>query len=308
MFPGQGSQAIGMGQELAAAFPVARHLFQEVDDALDQHLFRLMAEGPESDLTLTRNTQPALMAVSVAATRVLEHLTGKPVHHLARAVLGHSLGEWSALVAVGALSVSDGARLLRRRGEAMQAAVPVGEGAMAAILGLEMPAVAALCEAAAQGDVVDPANDNGGGQVVISGTAAAVARAIALAPQHGAKRAIALNVSAPFHCRLMQPAADAMAEALATTEIRVPSVPLVANVTAVATSDPDAIRRQLVEQVTGVVRWRDCVAALPALGVDALAEVGSGKVLAGLARRIVKDLEAVGVATPAEAEALAARL
>jgi [acyl-carrier-protein] S-malonyltransferase len=308
MFPGQGSQAIGMGVALAGAFPVARAVFEEVDHALDQHLFRLMREGPDDELTLTRNAQPALMAVSVAATRALEHMVGRPLGAIGGAALGHSLGEWSALVATGAFSLEAGARLLRRRGEAMQAAVPVGAGAMAAILGLELAAVRKLCAEAAHGDVVAAANDNGGGQVVISGTADAVARAVQLAPSHGAKRAIPLNVSAPFHCALMQPAADAMAEALAETTIHEPSLPIITNVRAAPTRDPDEIRELLVAQVTGTVRWRECVAVLPDLGIARVIEAGAGKVLQGLAKRIVKDLETLPLGTPEEAEAVAKSL
>ncbi|WAJ30421.1 ACP S-malonyltransferase [Antarcticirhabdus aurantiaca] len=306
VFPGQGSQSVGMGRALADAYPASRAVFEAVDAALGQALSRTIFDGPEADLTLTANTQPALMAVSMAAMKALE-AEGFPTSEAAF-VAGHSLGEYSALCAAGALDISDAARLLRIRGDAMQAAVPAGEGAMAAILGLDSDAVAALCrEAAAEGGVCEPANDNGGGQIVVSGSAAAVARAVALAPEKGAKRAIPLSVSAPFHCSLMQPAADRMAAALADAAIRQPSSPVVANVLASAISDPGEIRRRLVEQVTAQVRWRECVESLAANGVDTLIEVGNGKVLAGLAKRIDKSLKTVSVGSPDDiAAALAA--
>lgn len=307
VFPGQGSQQVGMGAELAAAFSDARDVFSEVDDALGRHLFRVMREGPEADLTLTENAQPALMAVGMAVVRVLERQGGRRVADLASHVAGHSLGEYTALCAAGAIGLADTARLLRRRGEAMQQAVPVGEGAMAAILGLELDAVAEVAQAAAGDGVCAAANDNAPGQVVVSGTAAAVDRAIALATEKGAKRAIPLAVSAPFHCALMAPAADAMAEALASTRIMPPTVPVVANVTAEPVSDPEQIRELLVRQVTATVRWRESVAAMAAAGVDAQVECGVGKVLTGLARRIVPGIAATALATPADIEAFLAQ-
>jgi len=304
IFPGQGSQAVGMGHELAAAFAAARHLFQEVDDALDQHLSRLMFEGPESDLLLTENAQPAIMAASLAALRVLEAEGGLVLADAAGFIAGHSLGEYSALCASGSLGVADTARLLKTRGRAMQEAVPVGEGAMAALLGLDPDVVAAIAaEAASEDGVCTAANDNAPGQVVVSGDRAAVERAVALAAEKGAKRSIMLPVSAPFHCPLMAPAAEVMREALAATAVAPPAVPLVANVTAVAVEDPDAIRALLVQQVTAPVRWRECVLYMRDHGVDRLAEIGAGKILTGLARRIDRDLTAVSVQNPAEVEA-----
>ena len=302
VFPGQGSQAVGMGRELAEAFEVARHTFEEVDDALNQRLSRLMVEGPEADLTLTENAQPALMAVSVAVMRVLASEGGVDLSKHATFVAGHSLGEYSALCAAGAFSLGDTARLLKLRGQAMQKAVPVGKGAMAALLGADLDQAQAIAADAAQGEVCSIANDNSVGQVVISGSADAIDRAIALAAERGLKRSVRLPVSAPFHCSLMQPAADAMAEALANVTISAPVVPVVANVTASAVSDPNAIRRLLVEQVTGMVRWRECVLYMKEQGVERLVEVGAGKVLAGLTKRIDKDLAAVSVGTPADVE------
>ncbi len=302
VFPGQGSQAVGMGRELAEAFEVARHTFEEVDDALNQRLSRLMVEGPEADLTLTENAQPALMAVSVAVMRVLASEGGVDLSKHATFVAGHSLGEYSALCAAGAFSLGDAARLLKLRGQAMQKAVPVGKGAMAALLGADLDQAQAIAADAAQGEVCSIANDNSVGQVVISGSADAIDRAIALAAERGLKRSVRLPVSAPFHCSLMQPAADAMAEALANVTISAPVVPVVANVTASAVSDPNAIRRLLVEQVTGMVRWRECVLYMKEQGVERLVEVGSGKVLAGLTKRIDKELAAVSVGTPADVE------
>jgi len=302
VFPGQGSQAVGMGRELAEAFEVARHTFEEVDDALNQRLSRLMVEGPEADLTLTENAQPALMAVSVAVMRVLASEGGVDLSKHATFVAGHSLGEYSALCAAGAFSLADTARLLKLRGQAMQKAVPVGKGAMAALLGADLDQAQAIAADAAQGEVCSIANDNSVGQVVISGSADAIDRAIALAAERGLKRSVRLPVSAPFHCSLMQPAADAMAEALANVRISAPVVPVVANVTASAVSDPNAIRRLLVEQVTGMVRWRECVLYMKEQGVERLVEVGSGKVLAGLTKRIDKDMAAVSVGTPADVE------
>lgn len=302
VFPGQGSQAVGMGRELAEAFEVARHTFEEVDDALNQRLSRLMVEGPEADLTLTENAQPALMAVSVAVMRVLASEGGVDLSKHATLVAGHSLGEYSALCAAGAFSLGDTARLLKLRGQAMQKAVPVGKGAMAALLGADLDQAQSIAADAAQGEVCSIANDNSVGQVVISGSADAIDRAIALAAERGLKRSVRLPVSAPFHCSLMQPAADAMAEALANVTISAPVVPVVANVTASAVSDPNAIRRLLVEQVTGMVRWRECVLYMKEQGVERLVEVGSGKVLAGLTKRIDKDMAAVSVGTPADVE------
>jgi [acyl-carrier-protein] S-malonyltransferase len=302
VFPGQGSQAVGMGKELAESFPVARHLFEEVDDALHVALARLMFEGPPEILTLTENAQPALMAVSLAALRVLQAEGGIDIAKSARYVAGHSLGEYSALAAAGAFSIADAARLLQRRGRAMQEAVPVGMGAMCALLGAELDIAREIAEAAAQDEVCAPANDNGGGQVVLSGHAAAIERAIALAPQKGVRRAMKLNVSAPFHCRLMQPAADAMAEALSKTPPADPRIPLVANVTAAAVSDAKTIADLLVAQVTALVRWRESVTFMKAQGVELLIELGAGKVLSGLTPRIDKDLAAHSVSTPAEVE------
>jgi len=303
VFPGQGSQAVGMGRELAEAFEVARLTFEEVDDALDQRLSRLMFEGPEADLTLTENAQPALMAVSVAVLRVLQQQGGIDLRTHATFVAGHSLGEYSALCAAGAFSLGDTARLLKLRGQSMQKAVPVGMGAMAALLGAELEQAQGIAADAAQGQVCAVANDNASGQVVISGDADAIDRAIALAAERGLKRSVRLPVSAPFHCPLMQPAADAMAAALETVTINAPAVPLVANVTASAVSDPSEIRRLLVEQVTGMVRWRESVLTMKAQGVDSLVELGAGKVLAGLVKRIDKEVAAVSVHTPADVEA-----
>jgi [acyl-carrier-protein] S-malonyltransferase len=304
VFPGQGSQAVGMGAALAEAFAAAREAFEEVDDALSQRLSRIMFEGPDSDLVLTENAQPALMAVSLAVVRVLEREGGMALADKAAFVAGHSLGEYSALAAAGAITVADTARLLKRRGQAMQEAVPVGQGAMAALLGLDLAAIRDVAEEAAQGEVCAPANDNADGQVVISGDAEAVGRAVAQATEKGAKRAIMLSVSAPFHCALMAPAADVMAEALAEATIRPPRPPLVANVTAEAADDPDTIRQLLVAQVTAMVRWRESVLYMRDHGVDTLVELGAGKVLTGLSRRIDRELNGIAVGTPAEIEAL----
>ncbi len=304
VFPGQGSQAVGMGQELAEAFADAREVFEEADDALGQHLSRLMFEGPEDELTLTENAQPALMSVSLAVMRVLERQGGFSLGQKVELVAGHSLGEYSALAAAGSLQLADAARLLKRRGRAMQEAVPVGEGAMAALLGLDLEAAKQVAEAAAEDEVCSPANDNAPGQVVVSGDKAAVERALEIAKQKGAKRAVLLPVSAPFHCPLMAPAADVMAEALSTVEMKAPVVPLIANVTARRVSDPEAIVRQLVEQVTAMVRWRESVLEMKELGVDTLVEVGAGKVLSGLTRRIDRELTGMTVGTPAEIDAV----
>ncbi len=308
VFPGQGSQAVGMGQELAEAFPVARQVFEEVDDALESNLSRLMFQGPEEDLRLTENAQPALMAVSLAVVRVLESEGNLRLKDKAAYVAGHSLGEYSALAAAGSLDLADAARLLCRRGQAMQEAVPVGEGAMAAILGLDLEAAQAVAAEAAGSEVCSSANDNAPGQVVLSGNTAAVERAIEIATAKGAKRAILLPVSAPFHCSLMAPAADVMAEALAAVSVAMPSVPLIANVTASHLSDPEEIRRKLVEQVTGMVRWRESVAYMVVQGVETVIELGAGKVLTGLCKRIDRSLGAQSVQTPQEVEAVLARI
>ena len=292
-----------MGRDLAAAFAAAREVFEEVDDALKQKLSKLMFEGPEAELTLTANAQPALMTVSMAALRVLERDAKVELPKIASYVAGHSLGEYTALAAAGALSLSDAARLLRRRGDAMQKAVPVGEGAMAALLGLDADKAAEVAREAAQGEVCDFANDNAPGQVVVSGAKAAVERALEIAKTKGGKRAIMLPVSAPFHCALMKPAADVMEEALAAVTIAPPRVPLIANVTAREVSDPETIRKLLVQQVTGLVRWRECVLALKGKGVAALVEIGAGKVLTGLVRRIDPELTGVSIQGPADIEA-----
>jgi [acyl-carrier-protein] S-malonyltransferase len=287
-----------MGKALAERFPAAQAVFDEVDATLGETLSRLVFEGPEAELTLTANAQPALMAVSLAALRVLEAETGLDLARDVAFVAGHSLGEYSALAAAGSLSLADTTRLLRLRGEAMQAAVPVGQGAMAALIGVEVEAARAIAEAAADGEICQVANDNGGGQIVISGSTAAVERAMAIAKGRGVKRAILLPVSAPFHSALMRPAADAMARALAEVTIRPPSVPLVANVRARPVTDPAEIRRGLVEQVCGTVRWRESMLAMAEAGVTRLVEIGAGKVLGGLARRIAPDMTAIAVGTP----------
>ncbi len=307
VFPGQGSQAVGMGKLLAETWPAARAVFEEVDETLGEKLSGLMFEGPEDRLTLTANAQPALMAVSLAALRALE-AEGVSIESHAAYVAGHSLGEYSALAAAGSLSVADAARLLRIRGNAMQKAVPAGEGAMAALLGLDLDAARAIAAEAAGGEVCEAANDNAPGQVVVSGHKAAVERAVEIAKGRGARRAMLLQVSAPFHCALMAPAAGAMREALAAATIRAPKVPLVANVTAAPVTDPDEIRRRLVEQVTGTVRWRESVGALVGLGVDRFVEVGSGKVLAGLVKRIAGETAQMSVGTPDDVRAAAAVL
>ncbi len=305
IFPGQGSQAVGMGRELAEAFAPAREVFEEVNEALGQNLSKLMWEGPQDELTLTENAQPAIMAVSLAVIRTLEKEGGLRLADKAAFVAGHSLGEYSALAAAGSFTLADTARLLKRRGQAMQRAVPVGAGAMAALLGLEFDAAAEIAAEAAQGEVCEAANDNGGGQVVVSGAKAAVERAIEIAKGKGAKRSMLLPVSAPFHCALMQPAADEMAEALAAVEIRAPAVPLVANVTASRVADPATIRDLLVRQVTGMVRWRESVLYMEAQGVASFVETGAGKALAGMIKRIAQQSpEIVSVGTPADIEAL----
>ena len=334
VFPGQGSQSVGMGRDLAAAFAPAREVFQEVDEVLKQKLSKLMFEGPGEELTLTENTQPALMAMSLAVLRVLEKEGGFGLRQKSVVVAGHSLGEYSALAAAGAFSVADAARLLKLRGQAMQKAVPAGQGAMAALIGADMALAQEICAEAAtvpnsptqaseteapdsEGpdsdaprkkpgtkEVIQPANDNGGGQVVISGARAAVERAVEIAKTKGVRRAMLLPVSAPFHCALMAPAADAMAEALENTPPAAPMVPLIANVSAAKVTDPAQIRELLVRQVTATVRWRECVQAMTSLGVDSFLELGAGKVLSGLIRRIVPDAATAAAGTPAEIEAV----
>ena len=321
VFPGQGSQSVGMGRDLAAAFAEAREVFEEVDEVLRRKLSKLMFEGPGDELTLTENTQPALMAMSLAALRVLEKEGGFALREKAVVVAGHSLGEYSALAGANAFTVADTARLLRRRGQAMQQAVSPGAGAMAALIGADMAMAQDICaEAAVVPDeeapdgtesdrttgiteVIEPANDNGGGQVVISGARTAVERAVEIARTKGVRRAILLPVSAPFHCALMAPAADAMAEALENTPPAPPIVPLIANVSAAKVTDPTQIRELLVRQVTATVRWRECVQTMIALGVDSFVELGAGKVLSGLIRRIAPDVTAAAAGTPAEIEA-----
>lgn len=302
IFPGQGSQYIGMGKTLADAFEPARLVFEEVNDALSQDLSKIMwEEGGEDALRMTENTQPALMAHSIAIVRTLE-AEGKTVQQLASHAAGHSLGEYSALCAAGTFSLADTARLLKIRGQAMQKAVPAGEGAMAAILGLEMEAVQAACDEGSSEGIVVPANDNGGGQVVISGAKAAVEKAMEAAKAAGARRALLLPVSAPFHCPLMQPAADAMADALSDVTMNVPSVPVIANVIAAPTVDVDQIRQLLVEQVCGSVRWRETVTGMAGHGIDTLVEIGAGKVLSGMTRRIDKSLSGLNIQDPEHLE------
>lgn len=306
VFPGQGAQTIGMGQELAAAYPPSKAIFDEVDDALGEKLSDLIWNGDIAELTLTRNAQPALMATSLAAMRALE-AEGVPVD-AADFVAGHSLGEYSALAAAGAISVADAARLLRTRGEAMQDAVPVGVGAMAALLGLDFEAAQAVAGDASQGEICEAANDNDPSQVVVSGHKAAVERAVELAKERGAKRALLLPVSAPFHCSLMEPAARVMAEAIDNVEILKPKVPVVANVAAQAVTDPANIRSLLVQQVTGSVRWRESVAYMAAQGVDEICEIGAGKALIGMVRRIDKSVATKAVGTPDDVAAAAASI
>jgi [acyl-carrier-protein] S-malonyltransferase len=308
VFPGQGSQDVGMGRALAETFASAREVFEEVDEALGQKLSSIMWDGPKETLTLTENAQPALMAVSMAVVRVLEREKGIKLADTVKFVAGHSLGEYSALAAAGAFSLADAARLLKLRGQAMQAAVPVGEGAMVALLGVGLDVAEKVAAEAAQGDVCQVANDNEPTQVVLSGAKAAIDRVAEVGKAHGVRRAVPLPVSAPFHCALMQPAADAMADALAKVTINAPAVPVVANVVASAVSDPDEIRRLLVAQVTGTVRWRECVGYLAGNGVTEVFELGSGKVLAGLAKRIEKSLEATSIGTPDDIEAALAKL
>lgn len=307
-FPGQGSQTVGMGRELAENMPTAAAVFEEINDALSQNLSGLMFDGPQEELTLTHNAQPALMAVSLAVVRVLEKDFDLKLENIASYVAGHSLGEYSALAAAGAIGLSDTARLLKLRGEAMQRAVPVGEGAMAAILGLDFDVVVEVAAEAAGSEICTAANDNAAGQVVISGHKAAVERAIVIAKEKGAKRGVLLPVSAPFHCALMQPAADEMAAALGETTIVAPVVPLIPNISVTPESDPDTIRTLLVEQVTGRVRWRETVLKMGELGVDHLVEAGAGKVLTGLVRRIDRDINGLSLQSPADIEAFVENL
>lgn len=307
IFPGQGSQAVGMGQALAAASPVAREVFQEVDDALGQNLFKLMGEGPEDQLTLTENAQPAIMANAIATLRVLEREGGVRLADKADYVAGHSLGEYSALCAAGALDLATTARLLKLRGQAMQAAVPVGIGAMAALLGADIEKAQALADAAVEGEICTIANDNDPSQVVISGHLGAIERAIALVKEHGIKRGVLLPVSAPFHCPLMQPAADAMAAALAGAALQAPLVPLYANVTAAPVADADRIRALLVEQVTGRVRWRESVIAMVAAEVEQFVEFG-GKILGPMVKRSAPDAMPISVISMDDIEALLKQL
>lgn len=303
VFPGQGSQDVGMGRELAEAYGAAREVFEEVDAVLSQNLSQIMWEGPKETLTLTENAQPALLAVSMAVMRVLEQEKGFSLKGKVKFVAGHSLGEYSALAAAGAFSLADAVRLLKLRGQAMQAAVPVGKGAMSALLGVGIDVARKVAQAAAQGDVCQIANDNEPLQVVLSGDKSALDRVLEAGKQFGVRRTVPLPVSAPFHCALMQPAADAMAEALASIDVQVPIVPVVANVIAEPVTNPAEIKMRLVEQVTGTVRWRECVTYMTANGVTDIYEVGVGKVLAGLVKRTEKTLNAISIGTPAEVDA-----
>ncbi len=308
IFPGQGSQSVGMGKAVYDAFAEAREVFEEVDHVLSQHVTKLIFDGPIEELTLTENTQPALMATSMAVMRVLEKQSGKSLKDIAAYVAGHSLGEFTALAAAGAISLADAARLLKTRGQAMQQAVPQGEGGMAAVIGLELAQVEALAVEAAEGDTLQVANDNSPGQVVLSGTAGAIGRAEGIAKEAGAKRYLPLNVSAPFHSTLMQPAAEVMQAALEQTEIKAPCVPLMANVTAELVEDPDVIRTQLVKQVTERVRWTESIETLAQLGVTETVEIGAGKVLSGLTKRINRDLNAQAIQEPEDIEAFIKQL
>ncbi len=304
VFPGQGSQSVGMGQELVSTFPAARETFEEIDDALGQNLSKLIAQGPAEELQLTENAQPALMALSMAVLRVLETEGGIDLSKGCAFVAGHSLGEYSALAAARTFGLADTARLLKIRGQAMQKAVPVGVGGMAALLGAEMDIAQEIAEAAAQGEVCSTANDNAPGQIVLSGAMTAIDRAIEVAADKGIKRCIKLPVSAPFHCAMMAPAADVMEKALADVDLVRPLVPVMANVTAAPAENPDDIRRLLVEQVTALVRWRESVIAMRDAGVDTLVELGAGKVLTGLTKRIDRDITSMSVETPADVEAV----
>ncbi len=307
IFPGQGSQAVGMGKDLSAAFPDARFVFEEVDDALEQKLSKIMFEGPEEELTLTENAQPALMAMSIALIRVLEKQAGFHVAKKSTFVAGHSLGEYSALTAAGTFALGDAARVLKMRGQAMQRAVPVGQGAMAALIGVELELAEEIAAEAAEEDVCTAANDNAPGQIVLSGSASAIDRAVEIAKQKGAKRSIVLPVSAPFHCALMAPAADEMSEVLADLTLQPPVIPVVANVTAAPEGDPGEIRRLLVEQVTFRVRWRECILKMRELGVNTFVEVGAGKVLSGMIRRTDKELTALSVQSAEDIDAFLSR-
>ena len=304
VFPGQGSQAVGMGQELIATFPAARETLEEIDDALGQNLSKLMAQGPADELQLTENAQPALMALSMAVLRVLETEGGVDLSKICAFVAGHSLGEYSALAAARTFGLADTARLLKVRGQAMQKAVPVGQGGMAALLGADMDVAQEIADAAAQGEVCSTANDNAPGQIVLSGAMTAIDRAIEIAAEKGVKRCIKLPVSAPFHCAMMAPAADVMEKSLGDVDVVRPLVPVMANVTAAPAENPDDIRRLLVEQVTALVRWRETVLAMRDAGVDTLIELGAGKVLTGLTKRIDRDIAGMSVETPADVEAV----
>lgn len=304
VFPGQGSQAVGMGEELVATFSAARETLEEIDDALGQNLSKLMAQGPAEDLQLTENAQPALMALSMAVLRVLETEGGVDLSKSCAFVAGHSLGEYSALAAARTFGLADTARLLKTRGQAMQKAVPVGEGGMAALLGADMDVAQEIADAAAQGEVCSTANDNAPGQIVLSGAMSAIDRAIEVAAEKGIKRCIKLPVSAPFHCAMMAPAAEVMEKSLAEVDLVRPLVPVMANVTAAPAENPDDIRRLLVEQVTALVRWRESVLAMRGAGVDTLIELGAGKVLTGLTKRIDRDITSMNVETPADVEAV----
>ncbi len=308
IFPGQGSQFVGMGREVYDAFPEAREVFEEVDETLKQNLSKLIFNGPIEDLTLTENTQPALMVTSMALFRVLEGQGSKAISDMADYVAGHSLGEYSALAAAKSLSLADTARLLRIRGSAMQQAVPAGQGGMAAIIGVELDIAEKIASEAADDDVCQVANDNSDGQVVISGDIAAIERGEEIAKKHGAKKYVKLNVSAPFHCELMQPAAEAMREALGEVEIHPPAVPLIANVTASETTSPDEIRKLLVKQVTGRVRWRESILYLVEKEVEETVEIGAGKVLSALSRRITRDIKPVSIQAPHDIEEFIAKL
>jgi len=302
VFPGQGSQSVGMGKALAEQFSVAKDVFAEVDEALNQPLSRIIFEGPADELTMTKNTQPALMAVSIAALRVLEHVSGKSIDQLAQFVAGHSLGEYSALCAASSITLADSAKILRIRGEAMQAAVPAGKGSMAALIGVDQEQAQAIADHVNQTLVCEIANDNGGGQIVLSGQVEAIQQVVDIASDFGARRAVQLPVSAPFHCSMMNPAAEKMQEALAHISVQAPRIPLIANVTAKESNDPEAIKAQLVAQVTGQVRWRESMLALKDKGVDNIVEIGAGKVLAGLAKRIDNSFSATSLQTPEDIE------